>query len=215
MVLTWSLLDGGDQVAGAAIVAGLVPYWEAVSKASDALYWLGDRAQCHGTADELSAKLAIGTAFFLRLTGDNPVRVTALSRKALNIALALGDKRLRASALVSLGGASLMEVRAEAASPLFIEALTIAHACEDRLCESDALNNLAICADYAGEPIRAHAQYEASLAIARDSATIARPLVRCTTSPHWPKTQTTSIRRRGTSAKRSRSSNATARRGNS
>jgi tetratricopeptide (TPR) repeat protein len=167
MVLTWSLLDGGDQVAGAAIVAGLVPYWEAVSKASDALYWLGIALNATGLPDELSAKLAIGTAFFLRLTGDNPVRVTALSRKALNIALALGDKRLRASALVSLGGASLMEVRAEAASPLFIEALTIAHACEDRLCESDALNNLAICADYAGEPIRAHAQYEASLAIAR------------------------------------------------
>jgi len=167
MVLTWTLLDGGDQVAGATIVAGLVPYWEAVSRASDALYWLGIALNAKGLPDALSAKLAIGTAFFLRLTGDNPVRVTALSRRALNIAIASGDKRMRASALVSLGGAALMDVRAEAASPLFIEALQIAHACEDRLCESDALNNLAICADYAGEPERAHAQYEASLAIAR------------------------------------------------
>jgi diguanylate cyclase (GGDEF)-like protein len=167
MVLTWTLLDGGDAVAGAAIVAGLVPYWEAVSRAADALYWLGVALNAPGLPEALQAKLAIGTAFFLRLTGDNPVRVSALSRRALNIALASGDKRLRANALVSLGGASLMDVRAEAASPLFIEALTIAHACEDRLCESDALNNLAICADYAGEPARAHAQYEASLAIAR------------------------------------------------
>jgi diguanylate cyclase (GGDEF)-like protein len=167
MVLTWTLLDGSDAVSGAAIVSGLVPYWEAVSRASDALYWLGIALNTPGLPDALQAKLAIGTAFFLRLTGDNPVRVTALSRRALNIALASGDKRLRANALVSLGGASLMDVRAEAASPLFIEALTIAHACEDRLCESDALNNLAICADYAGDPARAHAQYEASLAIAR------------------------------------------------
>lgn len=167
MVLTWTLLDGGDQIAGATIVAGLVPYWEAVSRAADALYWLGIALNAPGLPDELSARLCIGTAFFLRLTSDNPVRVAALSRRALNIALALGDKRLRANALVSLGGASLMDVRAEAASPLFIEALTLAHACEDRLCESDALNNLAICADYAGEPQRAHAQYEASLAIAR------------------------------------------------
>ena len=43
------------------------------------------------------------------------------------------------------------------------------------MCESDALNNLAICADYAGDSARAHSLYEASLAIARDgsSATIA------------------------------------------
>jgi diguanylate cyclase (GGDEF)-like protein len=167
MVLTWTLLDGGDKVSGAAIVAGLVPYWEAVSKASDALYWLGIALEAPGLPDALSARLAIGTAFFLRLTGDNPARVTALSRRALNIALASCDKKLRANALVSLGGASLMDVRAEAASPLFLEALTLAHASEDRLCESDALNNLAICADYAGDADRAHSLYEASLAIAR------------------------------------------------
>jgi tetratricopeptide (TPR) repeat protein len=144
-----------------------VPYWEAVSKASDALYWLGIALDAPGLPDALSARLAIGTTFFLRLTGDNPARVTALSRRALNIAVATSDKKLRANALVSLGGASLMDVRAEAASPLFLEALTLAHACEDRLCESDALNNLAICADYAGEADRAHSLYEASLAIAR------------------------------------------------
>jgi len=167
MVLTWTLLDGGDRVSGAAIVAGLVPYWEAVSKASDALYWLGQAVDAPGLPEALAARLAIGTAFFLRLTGDNPARVTALSRRALNIAIQTSDKRLRASALVSLGGASLMDVRAEAASPLFLEALTLAHACEDRLCESDALNNLAICADYAGDSARALSLYEASLAIAR------------------------------------------------
>ena len=86
------------------------------------------RSTRRGLPDALSAKLAIGTAFFLRLTGDNPVRVTALSRRALNIAIASGDKRMRANALVSLGGAALMDVRAEAASPLFIEAL------HDRAC---------------------------------------------------------------------------------
>jgi diguanylate cyclase (GGDEF)-like protein len=167
MVLTWTLLDGGDRVSGAAIVAGLVPYWEAVSKASDALYWLGQAVDAPGLPEALAARLAIGTAFFHRLTGDNPARVTALSRRALNIAIQSSDKRLRANALVSLGGASLMDVRAEAASPLFLEALTLAHASEDRLCESDALNNLAICADYAGDSARAHSLYEASLAIAR------------------------------------------------
>ncbi len=167
MVLTWTLLDDGDRVSGATIVAGLVPYWEAVSKSADALYWLGTALDAPGLPDALSARLAIGTAFFLRLTGDNPARVTALSRRALNIAIATSDKKLRANALVSLGGASLMDVRAEAAEPLFLEALTLAHACEDRLCESDALNNLAICADYAGDADRAHSLYEASLAIAR------------------------------------------------
>jgi len=110
-----------DRVSGAAIVAGLVPYWEAVSKASDALYWLGQAVDAPGLPDALAARLAIGTAFFLRLTGDNPARVNALSKRALNIAIQTSDKRLRANSLVSLGGASLMDVRAEAASPLFLK----------------------------------------------------------------------------------------------
>ena len=65
-------------------MAGLVPYWEAVSKASDALYWLGQAVDAPGLPEALAARLAIGTAFFHRLTGDNPARVTALSRRALN-----------------------------------------------------------------------------------------------------------------------------------
>jgi non-specific serine/threonine protein kinase len=167
MVLTWTLLDGGDRVAGATIVAGLVPYWEAVSKTADALYWLNTALDAPGLPDPLIARLAIGTAFFLRLTSDEPGRATALSRRALQIAKIAGDERMRANALVSLGGASLMDVRAADASPLFSEALGIARACGDRLCESDALNNLAICKDYAGDADGARDLYEASLAIAR------------------------------------------------
>jgi diguanylate cyclase (GGDEF)-like protein len=168
MVLTWTLLDDGDRESGAAIVAGLVPYWEAVSKASDALYWLGIALGAPDLPDALRARLAIGTAFFLCLTGDDPARAAALSRRALDIAGASSDTCLRAHALVSLCGASLMDVRAEAASPLFLEALTLARANGDRLCESDALNNLAICTDYAGDSARAHSLYEASLAISRE-----------------------------------------------
>jgi len=167
MVLMWTLHEGGDAVAGASIVAGLVPYWEAVSKTSDALYWLNTALEAPGLPEALVARLAIGTAFFLRMTGDDPGRATALSRKALQLAKSLGDERLRANALVSLGGATLMDVRADDASPLFTEALGIARDCGDRGCESDALNNLAICKDYAGDHEGAHALYEASLAIAR------------------------------------------------
>jgi non-specific serine/threonine protein kinase len=166
-VLTWTLLDDGDRIAGASIVAGLVPYWEAVSKTADALYWLKVALDAPGLPDELVARLAVGAAFFLRMTNDEPERATALSRRALDIAIAAGDERARANALVSLGGSSLMDVRTDAASPLFTEALALARANGDRLCESDALNNLAICADYAGEIARARALYEDSLAIAR------------------------------------------------
>ena len=167
MVLAWSLLDGGDTVAGASIVASLVPYWEAVSRSADALFWLNTALVATGLPDLLIAQLSIGTAFFLRLTSDEPHRVTTLSRRALAIASAAGNDRMRANALVGLGGASLMDVRADAATPLFDEALTLARATGDRLCESDALNNLAICADYAGDAARAQTLYEASLAIAR------------------------------------------------
>jgi tetratricopeptide (TPR) repeat protein len=103
----------------------------------------------------------------LRLTSDEPHRVSTLSRRALAIARSLGDDRMRANALVSLVGASLMDVRADAAAPLFEEALALARASGDRLCESDALNNLAICSDYACDAARAHTLYEASLSVAR------------------------------------------------
>jgi len=146
MVLTWSLLDGGDQVAGAAIVASLVPYWEAVSKVADALYWLGIALRAPGLPDALVARLAIGTAFFLRLTSDEPVRTMQLSRRALQIARALGDDRLRANALVSLGGASLMDVRTDAASPLFTEALELAHVDFDEFLSSYEGMTLALTA---------------------------------------------------------------------
>jgi diguanylate cyclase (GGDEF)-like protein len=168
MVLTWTLLDAGDRVSGASIVAGLVPYWEAVSKTADALYWLNTALEdAAGLPEELVGRLSVGAAFFLRMTNDEPERAATLSRRALDIAVAAGDERARANALVSLGGSSLMDVRAEAAAPLLTEALALARASHDRLCESDALNNLAICADYEGDTGRARTLYEDSLAIAR------------------------------------------------
>jgi diguanylate cyclase (GGDEF)-like protein len=167
MVLTWTLLDGGDRVAGATTVVGLVPYWEAVSRASDALYWLGVALEQPGLPDKLVAKLALCTAFFLRITNDDSRRVNSLGNKALKIAVATGDEMLRGMALVNIGGAALMDLRAEAARPSLTEALKIARAVGDRQCESDALNNLAICADYEGQPERARDFYEASLAIGR------------------------------------------------
>jgi diguanylate cyclase (GGDEF)-like protein len=167
MVLSWSLLDGGDAVSGATIVAGLVPYWEAVSRSSDALFWLNTALKARGLPDLLIARLSIGTAFFLRLTSDEPHRVTTLSRRALSIATAVRDDRLRANAMVSLGGGALMDVRLKDALPFFNDALALARRTGDRLCESDALNNLAICADYAGDAAAAQVSYEASLAIAR------------------------------------------------
>jgi tetratricopeptide (TPR) repeat protein len=60
-----------------------------------------------------------------------------------------------------------MQNRAEESAPLFEEALANARMRGDRLSEADALNNLGICADYAGDFARSRELYEESLRLAR------------------------------------------------
>ena len=167
-VLTWTLLDNGDTVAGASIVEGLVPYWEAVSKSADAIAWLDIALKAPDLPDQLVGRLSVGLAFFLRLTGDEPQRAVALSRQALEIAVATNDERARAAALACLGGALLMDCDPDVCEALFDEALALARRHGYKLIESDALNNLAICADYQHRTTHARTMYELSLAIARE-----------------------------------------------
>lgn len=167
--LDWCLGEGQDVVTGAAIAAGLMPYWEATSRApAGVLLWL-ERALA---AEEqlpplLVAQLYLATTFILRQASIEPQRALALAERAAAIARDAGEARLSALAALNIGGAHLMLIDVEAAQPFFEEALDGAREVHDRLTESDALNCLGMCADYRGDAVASRAHYSEALAIAR------------------------------------------------
>ncbi len=167
--LEWCLDEHQDVPTGAAIAAGLMPYWEATSRTpASALRWLERALSFEAEIPApLVAQLCLATTFFLRQSSIEPQRALALAERARAIAHSAGDARLSALAALNAGGAHLMRIDVAAAQPFFEEALRTAREVRDRLIEADALNCLGMCADYRDDFAASRTHYSEALALAR------------------------------------------------
>ena len=209
-VLSACLIGGGDRVAGATIAVGLIPFWEATSKSADARVWLEAALVAEGLPDPLVAQLSSGRCvLFAHRQRGSGARRPAQPARARN--RAFGLRRGRRLRCIGEPGRFVPDPEPHGGGPTAVRTSAgIGRRQGYRLAESDALNYLGTCADFAGDPVNRGATTKSRWRSRVRSDTTAGPRGPCTISACFPKLPATSTAPRATSARRWRSSSATA-----
>ncbi len=152
--LAW-LEEGGDAELGLRLAGTLGMLWDIHGPVSEGTYWL-ERALARASAAATPVRVkALEWAGLLARAQADYARAVALEEEGLAAARAIGDGRLIADGLHSLGQVEVSQGNYDRAEAAFTEALALYREC-DRSRATFAMVNLGIVAAQQGDAARAY-----------------------------------------------------------